>query len=84
MAQAVEVFRRNMLEARTLREQEAAEHDAEIEKQTLQRQMADRFEAHVKSVVAAVAKAIRDRQRPPCIGTICRSQPRPRRAPASQ
>jgi methyl-accepting chemotaxis protein len=64
MAQAVDVFRRNMLEARALREaQEGAKHQAEIEKKALQRQMADRFEADVKSVVAAVAKATEDMQR---------------------
>jgi methyl-accepting chemotaxis protein len=64
MAQAVDVFRRNMLEARALREaREGAEQQAEIEKTALQRQMADRFEADVKSVVAAVAKATEDMQR---------------------
>lgn len=58
MAKAVDVFRRNMLEAGGLREaQEADKVKAEIEKQALQRQMADRFEADVKSVVAAVARA---------------------------
>ena len=63
MAQAVDVFRRNMLEARALREaQEGSKHQAEIEKKALQRQMADRFEADVKSVVAAVAKATEDMQ----------------------
>jgi methyl-accepting chemotaxis protein len=63
MAQAVDVFRRNMLEARALREaQEGAKRQAEIEKKALQRQMADRFEADVKSVVAAVAKATEDMQ----------------------
>jgi methyl-accepting chemotaxis protein len=64
MAVAVDVFRRNMLEARTLREaQEAAKQEAEGEKKALQRQMADRFEAEVKSVVGAVAKATKDMQR---------------------
>jgi methyl-accepting chemotaxis protein len=64
MAQAVDVFRRNMLEARALREsQETAKQQAEIEKKALQRQMADRFEADVKSVVGAVAKATDDMQR---------------------
>jgi methyl-accepting chemotaxis protein len=63
MAQAVDVFRRNMLEARALREaQEGAKQQAEIERKALQRQMADRFEADVKSVVAAVAKATEDMQ----------------------
>ncbi|WFU72208.1 methyl-accepting chemotaxis protein [Bradyrhizobium sp. CB2312] len=58
MAKAVDVFRQNMLEAGALREaQEADKAKAEIEKQALQRQMADRFEADVKGVVAAVAKA---------------------------
>ncbi len=58
MAKAVDVFRRNMLESGIMREaQEADKAKAEIEKQALQRQMADRFEADVKGVVAAVAKA---------------------------
>jgi methyl-accepting chemotaxis protein len=64
MALAVDVFRRNMIEAGTMREaQEAAKHQAEIEKKALQRRMADRFEADVKSVVGAVAKATQDMQR---------------------
>jgi methyl-accepting chemotaxis protein len=58
MAQAVDVFRRNMIETQDLRDQQqATQHKAEQDKQMLQRQMADRFEADVKSVVAAVAKA---------------------------
>ncbi len=58
MAGAVDVFRRNMIEARALREeQEAAKQQSEIEKSALQRRMADRFEADVKSVVNAVARA---------------------------
>ena len=64
MAGAVDVFRRNMIEARTLREeQEAAKQQAELEKKALQRQMADRFEADVKSLVSAVARATEDMQR---------------------
>ena len=64
MAIAVDVFRRNMIEARSLREaQEAAKAQAELEKKALQRQMADRFEADVKSVVGAVAQATKDMQR---------------------
>jgi methyl-accepting chemotaxis protein len=64
MAGAVDVFRRNMIEARTLREaQEAAKQQGELEKKALQRQMADRFEADVKSVVGAVARATKDMQR---------------------
>ena len=64
MAVAVDVFRRNMIEARALREaQEAAKQQAEREKKTLQRQMADRFEADVKSVVGAVVQATEDMQR---------------------
>jgi methyl-accepting chemotaxis protein len=64
MAMAVDVFRRNMLEAGTLREaQEAAKQQTELEKKALQRQMADRFEADVKGVVSAVAKATQDMQR---------------------
>jgi methyl-accepting chemotaxis protein len=58
MAKAVDVFRRNMIEASGLREaQEADKARAEFEKQALQRQMADRFEADVKGVVGAVARA---------------------------
>jgi methyl-accepting chemotaxis protein len=64
MAGAVDVFRRNMIEARMLRDaQEAAKQQTEEEKKTLQRQMADRFEADVKSVVGAVARATEDMQR---------------------
>jgi methyl-accepting chemotaxis protein len=64
MAMAVDVFRRNMIEAGSLREtREAAKHGAELEKKALQRQMADRFEADVKSVVGAVAKATKEMQR---------------------
>ncbi len=64
MAVAVDVFRRGMIEARTLREaQEAAKQQTELEKKALQRQMADRFEADVKSVVGAVAQATKDMQR---------------------
>jgi methyl-accepting chemotaxis protein len=64
MAGAVDVFRRNMIEARALRDaQEAAKQQAELEKKALQRQMADRFEADVKSVVGAVARATEDMQR---------------------
>jgi methyl-accepting chemotaxis protein len=64
MAQAVDVFRRNMIETQDLREQqEAAKQAADIEKKALQRQMADRFEADVKSVVAQVAQATNEMQR---------------------
>jgi len=64
MAGAVDVFRRNIIEARTLREtQEAAKQHTEEEKKALQHQMADRFEADVKSVVGAVARATQDMQR---------------------
>jgi methyl-accepting chemotaxis protein len=64
MAGAVDVFRRNMMEARHLREeQEAAKKHGELEKNALQRRMADRFEADVKSVVGAVARATEDMQR---------------------
>src|SRR5580693_8316717 len=46
MAGAVDVFRRNMIESRLLREeQEAAKQQSELEKSALQRRMADRFEA---------------------------------------
>jgi len=72
MAVAVDVFRRGMIEARTLREaQEAAKQQAELEKRALQRQMADRFEADVKGVVGAVAQATQDMQR--VAGEITRS-----------
>jgi methyl-accepting chemotaxis protein len=64
MAGAVDVFSRNMIEARFLRDaQEAAKLQTEEEKKALQRQMADRFEADVKSVVGAVARATEDMQR---------------------
>jgi methyl-accepting chemotaxis protein len=64
MAATVDVFRRNMIEANSLREaQEAAKRQTEVEKKALQRQMADRFEADVKSVVSAVAQATKDMQR---------------------
>src|SRR6476646_2480856 len=64
MAGAVDLVRRSMIEARTMREaQEAAKQEAELEKKALQRQMADRFEADVKSAVDAVARATQDMQR---------------------
>ena len=64
MAMAVDVFRRNMIEARTMREaQENGKEQAELEKKALQRQMADRFETDVKAVVNAVAKATQQMQR---------------------
>ena len=64
MAMAVDVFRRSMMEAGTMRAaQEAAKQQAEEEKRALQRRMADRFEADVKSVVSAVARATGDMQR---------------------
>jgi methyl-accepting chemotaxis protein len=64
MAQAVDVFRRNMVETRSLRDaQEADKQRAELEKKALQRQMADRFEADVKSLVSAVASATEQMQR---------------------
>jgi methyl-accepting chemotaxis protein len=72
MALAVEVFHRNMIEARTMREaQEASKQQAEFEKKALQRQMAERFEASIKSVVGAVAQATADMQR--VAGEITRS-----------
>ena len=64
MAQAVDVFRRNMAETRSLREsQEADKQRSEGEKQALQKKMADRFEADVKGLVGAVAKATEHMQR---------------------
>jgi methyl-accepting chemotaxis protein len=63
MAGAVDVFRRNMIESSSLRAaQEAAKQEAELEKKASQRQLADRFETEVKSVVSAVAQAIKDMQ----------------------
>ena len=64
MAIAVDVFRRNMIEADAMRQtQETGKQRNEAEKKALQRQMADRFEADVKSVVSAVADATKDMQR---------------------
>jgi methyl-accepting chemotaxis protein len=64
MAVAVDVFRRGMIEAQTMREaQEVSKQRAELEKRALQHQMADRFEADIKSVVTAVAQATEDMQR---------------------
>ncbi len=64
MAATVDVFRRNIIEANSLREaQEAAKAQSETEKKALQRQMADRFESDVKGVVNAVAQATKDMQR---------------------
>jgi methyl-accepting chemotaxis protein len=64
MAVAVDVFRRSMIEARSMREtQEASKQQVEREKKALQREMADRFEADVKGVVTAVADATKDMQR---------------------
>jgi methyl-accepting chemotaxis protein len=64
MARAVDVFRRNMAETRSLREaQEADKQRSESEKKALQREMADRFEADVKSLVSAVANATEQMQR---------------------
>ncbi|HEU0150355.1 MAG TPA: methyl-accepting chemotaxis protein [Bradyrhizobium sp.] len=64
MAQAVGIFRRNMIETQSLRDaQEADKLRSEQEKLSLQRQMADRFEVDVKGVVSEVAKATREMQR---------------------
>src|ERR1700730_14667324 len=64
MAVAVDVFRRSMIDARSMREtQEASKQQVEREKKALQREMADRFEADVKGVVTAVANATKDMQR---------------------
>jgi len=64
MAQAVGIFRRNMIETQSLRDaQEADKHKSEQEKLSLQRQMAERFEADVRGVVSEVAKAAKDMQR---------------------
>jgi methyl-accepting chemotaxis protein len=72
MAVAVDVFRRSMIEARSMREtQEASKQQVEREKKALQRDMADRFEADVKGVVTAVADATQDMQR--VAGEITRS-----------
>src|SRR3984893_16208658 len=72
MAVAVDVFRRSMIEARSMREtQEASKQQVDREKKALQRDMADRFEADVKGVVTAVANATQDMQR--VAGEITRS-----------
>lgn len=64
MAKAVDVFRRSMIETSSLRDaQEADKVKAAADKQALQRQMADRFEADVKGMVAAVARSSGDMQR---------------------
>ncbi|MBR1208396.1 MULTISPECIES: methyl-accepting chemotaxis protein [unclassified Bradyrhizobium] len=64
MAKAVDVFRRGMLETSSLRDaQEADKLKAAADKQALQRQMADRFEADVKGMVAAVAQSSSAMQR---------------------
>ena len=64
MAKAVDVFRRGMLETSSLRDaQEADKVKAAADKQALQRQMADRFEADVKGMVAAVAQSSSAMQR---------------------
>ncbi len=64
MAKSLEMFRRSIIEAGTLREaQQTDKQRSELEKRALQRQMADRFEADVKSVVAAVARASQNMQR---------------------
>jgi methyl-accepting chemotaxis protein len=64
MAIAVDVFRRGMIETRTLREaQEAAKYDNERDRRALLRQMADRFEAEVRSVVSGVAQASENMER---------------------
>ncbi len=64
MAKAVDVFRQSMIEARQMREaQEALKQQAEIDKKAALREMADRFETDVKSVVGAVAQATTEMQR---------------------
>ena len=64
MAEAVDVFRRGMIETRTLREaQETAKHDNERDRKALLRQMADRFEAEVRGAVGAVAQATESMER---------------------
>ncbi|NVN85952.1 MAG: HAMP domain-containing protein [Rhodopseudomonas sp.] len=64
MATAVDVFRRSMIETAASRQaQEAAKAQAERDKRTLQREMANRFETDVKGVVGAVARATTDMQR---------------------
>jgi methyl-accepting chemotaxis protein len=63
MAKAVDVFRRNMIEAQQMREtQEAQKQQAEADKKDALRAMADRFETDVKSVVGAVAQATTEMQ----------------------
>jgi methyl-accepting chemotaxis protein len=64
MALAVDVFRRSMLEAESLRAaHEAAKQRVEVERKAVQREMADRFEADVKGVVGAVAQSTQQMRR---------------------
>jgi len=57
MAEAVEVFKKNALEARRLEEENRlAEQRAEAEKRRAMQKVADDFEASVKSVVEAVSQ----------------------------
>ena len=64
MAKAVDVFRRQHDRgAQLARDAGSRQGAGRLEKQVLQRQMADRFETDVKGVVAAVAQATTDMQR---------------------
>ncbi|WP_029007294.1 methyl-accepting chemotaxis protein [Azospirillum halopraeferens] len=58
MAKALEVFKENLIEADRLRaEQDARKARAEEERKRLMHELADRFEASVKTVVAQVSTA---------------------------
>jgi methyl-accepting chemotaxis protein len=58
MAKAVDVFKRNMIEADRLRaDREDAERRAEAEKRATMNRMADEFEAGVKGIVQSVSAA---------------------------
>ncbi len=64
MARAVEVFKTNGLERRRLeREQELAKEEAEAKRKAALMEMADRFEASVGSIVAAVSQAAEETEK---------------------
>jgi len=64
MAKTLQVFKENMLDADRLRlEQEQAKETSEVERRKAMLELADRFEARVGSVVAAVTTAAENLQR---------------------
>ena len=78
MALAVDVFRRSMIEARAMREaQEAGKQQAELEKKTLQHQMADRCPSRARRSGPLPPRPPPMRRRP--VST--RSRPRPKSLP---